>query len=75
MRIKTCNSSEAHPFFMPYVNQLNGSFIRFVHSMMSEHQPLIMISVGFSSLLIGILVGFLNSFNNKKHYLVLLFFL
>jgi hypothetical protein len=55
---------------MPYVNQLNGSFIRFVHSYDVRTPPLIMILLVFSSLLIGILVGFLNSFNNKTHYLV-----
>jgi hypothetical protein len=55
---------------MPYINQLNGSFIRFVHSYDVRTPPLIMILLVFSSLLIGILVGFLNSFNNKTHYLV-----
>jgi hypothetical protein len=55
---------------MPYVNQLNGSFIRFVHSYDVRTPPLIMILLVFSSLLIGVLVGFLNSFNNKTHYLV-----
>jgi hypothetical protein len=55
---------------VPYVNQLNGSFIRFVHSYDVRTPPLIMILLVFSSLLIGVLVGFLNSFNNKTHYLV-----
>jgi hypothetical protein len=55
---------------MPYVNQLNGSFIRIVHSYDVRTPPLIMILLVFSSLLIGILIGFLNSFNNKTHYLV-----
>ena len=60
---------------MPYVNQLNGSFIRYVHSYDVRTPPLIMILLVFSSLLIGTLVGFLNSFNNKTHYLVPVIFL
>jgi hypothetical protein len=55
---------------LPYINQLNGSFIRIVHSYDVRTPPLIMTLLVFSSLLIGVLVGFLNSFNNKKHYLV-----
>jgi hypothetical protein len=60
---------------IPYINQLNGSFIRFVHSYDVRTPPLIMILLVFSSLLIGILVGFLNSFNNKTHYLVPVIFI
>jgi hypothetical protein len=52
------------------VNQLNGNFIRIVHSYDVRTPPLIMVLLVFSSLLIGILIGFLNSFNNKTHYLV-----
>jgi hypothetical protein len=55
---------------MPFVNQLNGSFIRIVHSYDVRTPPLIMTLLVFSSLLIGVLIGFLNSFNNKRHFLV-----
>jgi hypothetical protein len=55
---------------IPFVNQLNGNFIRIVHSYDVRTPPLIMVLLVFSSLLIGILIGFLNSFNNKTHYLV-----
>lgn len=60
---------------MPSVNQLNGNFIRFLHSYDVRTPPLIMILLVFSSLLIGVLVGFLNSFNNKTHYLVPVIFI
>jgi hypothetical protein len=60
---------------MPYVNQLNGSFIRFLHSYDVRTPPIIMILLVFSSLLIGVLVGFLNSFNNRTHYLVPIIFI
>ncbi len=67
---QSVNSKNDALTLIPYVNQLNGSFIRFVHSYDVRTPPLIMILLVFSSLLIGVLVGFLNSFNNKTHYLV-----
>lgn len=62
-------------FIFPYLNQLNGSFYRIVNSYDERTPPLIIILLVFSSLLIGILVGFLNSFNNRRHFLVPIIFL
>jgi hypothetical protein len=60
---------------MPYLNQLNTSFYRLMDSYDERTPPLIIILLVFSSLLIGTLVGFLNSFNNRRHYMVPIIFL
>jgi hypothetical protein len=60
---------------MPYLNQLNTSFYRLIDSYDERTPPLIIILLVLSSLLIGILVGFLNSFNNRRHYMVPIIFL
>jgi hypothetical protein len=60
---------------MPYLNQLNGFFYRMINSYDERTPPLIIILLVFSSLLIAILVGFLNSFNNRRHFLVPVIFL
>ena len=59
---------------MPFVNKMNSSFYHLVDSYDDRTPPLIIILLVVSSLLIGTLVGFLNTFHKKKHFLVPLIF-
>jgi hypothetical protein len=60
---------------MPFINKMIGTFYRTLGSYDDRTPPLIIILLVWSSLLIGVLIGFLNSFNNKTHYLVPIIFI
>ena len=55
---------------LTYINRLNGSFYRLVNSYDERTPPITIILLVLSALLIGVLIGFLNSFNSKTHFLV-----
>lgn len=59
---------------LPYFNKLNGLFYRNLYSF-TERVPLpVALLLIAGSLLIGVLVGFMNGFHRPRHYLVPLIF-
>ena len=55
---------------MPYFNHLNANFYHIINSYDERTPHIIILLLLVSSWLIGILVGFMNAFHERRHFLV-----
>lgn len=60
---------------LPIYNQLNSASFKLTYSYGERIPPLIYLLITLSSLLLAVLVGFMNGFYEKRHYLVPLIYL
>lgn len=60
---------------LPVYNQLNSASYKLAYSYMERVPGVIIFLIIVSSCLIGFLVGFMNGFSDKKHYLVPLIYI
>lgn len=55
---------------IPYFNQLNANFYHIINSYDERTPHIIILLLLVSSWLIGILIGFMNAFHERRHFLV-----
>jgi hypothetical protein len=60
---------------LPIYNQLNAASFKLTYSYSERIPTIIYIVLTLASWLLAILVGFMNGFNEKRHYLVPLIYL
>jgi hypothetical protein len=63
------------PTLLPIYNQLNSASFKLTYSYSERIPPMIYLLITLSSWLLAILVGFMNGFYEKRHYLVPLIYL
>lgn len=59
---------------LPIYNQLNSASFKLAYSYSERIPPLLYLLITLSSWLMAVLVGFMNGFNERRHYLVPLIF-